>query len=128
MFRFAKTLSRTTATPLIQYVVRRSLAKEIKFGSDARVLMLQGVDILADAVAVTMGPKVSFNIFLKLTKKNDFCIFRDEMLFLNKVGVHQKLLKMVLQLLKESNLKINFKILVLNLFKMLQIIRMKKPV
>jgi len=62
MFRFAKTLSRT-ATPLIQHVVRRSLAKEIKFGSDARVLMLQGVDILADAVAVTMGPKVSFNIF-----------------------------------------------------------------
>ncbi len=64
MFRFAKTLSRTTATPLIQHVVRRSLAKEIKFGSDARVLMLQGVDILADAVAVTMGPKVSLNIFL----------------------------------------------------------------
>jgi len=128
MFRFAKTLSRTAATPLIQHVVRRSLAKEIKFGSDARVLMLQGVDILADAVAVTMGPKVSFNIFFKLTKKNDFRIFRDEMLFLNKVGVHQKLLKMVLQLLKESNLKINFKILVLNLFKMLQIIRMKKPV
>ncbi len=60
MFRFAKTLSRTT--PLIQHVVRRSLAKEIKFGSDARVLMLQGVDILADAVAVTMGPKVNFII------------------------------------------------------------------
>jgi chaperonin GroEL len=59
MYRFAKTLSRTT-TPFIQHVVRRSLAKEIKFGSDARVLMLQGVDILADAVAVTMGPKVDF--------------------------------------------------------------------
>jgi hypothetical protein len=59
MFRFAQTLSRTS-TPLIQHVVRRSLAKEIKFGADARVLMLQGVDILADAVAVTMGPKVSF--------------------------------------------------------------------
>ena len=53
MYRFAKTLSRTS-TPLIQHVVRRSLAKEIKFGSDARVLMLQGVDILADVVAVTM--------------------------------------------------------------------------
>lgn len=33
-------------------------AKELKFGPDARVGMLQGVDILADAVAVTMGPKV----------------------------------------------------------------------
>ncbi|CAF3423383.1 unnamed protein product [Rotaria sp. Silwood1] len=57
MYRFAKTLSRTAATPLIQHVVRRSLAKEIKFGADARALMLQGVDILADAVAITMGPK-----------------------------------------------------------------------
>ena len=33
-------------------------AKELKFGADARIGMLQGVDILADAVAVTMGPKV----------------------------------------------------------------------
>ena len=32
--------------------------KELKFGPDARVAMLQGVDKLADAVAVTMGPKV----------------------------------------------------------------------
>lgn len=59
MYRFAKTISRTTS-PLIQHVVRRSLAKDIKFGNEARVLMLQGVDILADAVAVTMGPKVCF--------------------------------------------------------------------
>lgn len=61
MYRFAKTLSRTTS-PLIQHVVRRSLAKDIKFGSDARVLMLQGVDILADAVGVTMGPKVNIRL------------------------------------------------------------------
>ena len=33
------------------------MAKEVKFGSDARVLMAQGVDILADAVAATLGPK-----------------------------------------------------------------------
>lgn len=32
-------------------------AKDIRFGADVRSLMLQGVDILADAVAVTMGPK-----------------------------------------------------------------------
>ena len=36
----------------------RGYAKDIKFGADARALMLQGVDLLADAVAVTMGPKV----------------------------------------------------------------------
>merc|ERR1719230_476002 len=31
--------------------------KDIKFGVDARALMLQGVDKLADAVQVTLGPK-----------------------------------------------------------------------
>lgn len=36
---------------------RRGTAKDIKFGADARAQMLTGVDILADAVAVTMGPK-----------------------------------------------------------------------
>ncbi len=32
-------------------------AKEVKFGVDARARMLRGVDILADAVKVTLGPK-----------------------------------------------------------------------
>ncbi len=33
------------------------MAKELKFGTDARALILQGADILADAVKVTLGPK-----------------------------------------------------------------------
>ncbi len=32
-------------------------AKEVKFSTDARTKMLRGVDILADAVKVTLGPK-----------------------------------------------------------------------
>ena len=32
-------------------------AKEVRFGTDARARMLRGVDILADAVKVTLGPK-----------------------------------------------------------------------
>ena len=32
-------------------------AKEVKFGADARNLMVKGVNILADAVKVTLGPK-----------------------------------------------------------------------
>jgi len=32
-------------------------AKEVKFGGDARTLMAQGVNILANAVKVTLGPK-----------------------------------------------------------------------
>jgi len=32
-------------------------AKDVKFGDDARVLMLEGVNVLANAVKVTLGPK-----------------------------------------------------------------------
>ena len=43
---------------------RRSYAaKDLQFGAEARQHMLQGVDILADAVAITMGPKVLFILF-----------------------------------------------------------------
>jgi chaperonin GroEL len=33
------------------------MAKEVKFGTDARNRMLRGVNVLADAVKVTLGPK-----------------------------------------------------------------------
>ncbi|VDK71239.1 unnamed protein product [Litomosoides sigmodontis] len=45
---------------LVSRSVRSSLryyAKDVKFGADGRASMLYGVDTLADAVAVTMGPK-----------------------------------------------------------------------
>jgi len=32
-------------------------AKEVRFGEEARHKMLRGVNILADAVSVTLGPK-----------------------------------------------------------------------
>ncbi|NCO45599.1 MAG: chaperonin GroEL, partial [Vibrio sp.] len=32
-------------------------AKDVKFGNDARIKMLEGVNTLADAVKVTLGPK-----------------------------------------------------------------------
>src|SRR5690242_15598499 len=32
-------------------------AKDVKFGADAREKLLRGVDVLADAVRVTLGPK-----------------------------------------------------------------------
>ena len=51
-------LLRSTANKCLRAVCcSRGMAKDIKFGCDARTLMLQGVDILADDVAVTMGPK-----------------------------------------------------------------------
>ena len=39
-------------------------ANDLKFGQEARINMLKGVDVLADAVAVTMGPKVSLKSVL----------------------------------------------------------------
>ncbi|KAM4698330.1 60 kDa heat shock protein, mitochondrial [Rhinophrynus dorsalis] len=48
------------ARPLSRFwtqLATRDYAKDVKFGAEARALMLQGVDLLADAVAVTMGPK-----------------------------------------------------------------------
>src|SRR6266550_2595550 len=32
-------------------------AKEVRFGGDARARMIRGVDLLADSVKVTLGPK-----------------------------------------------------------------------
>ncbi|RKK01329.1 hypothetical protein EBE87_27535, partial [Pseudoroseomonas wenyumeiae] len=32
-------------------------AKEVRFGDDARKRMIRGVDVLSDAVKVTLGPK-----------------------------------------------------------------------
>lgn len=49
--------ARSQAPRLLQK--RNFAAKELKFGPEARGAMLAGVDILTDAVAVTMGPKVS---------------------------------------------------------------------
>lgn len=52
------------------------MAKLIKHGSEGREQVLKGVDILADAVKVTLGPKV-------------------EMYLLSNHSVHRKLPKTV---------------------------------
>jgi len=41
----------------LTYVPSANFGKEIKFGTDARALMLEGADLLADAVQVTLGPR-----------------------------------------------------------------------
>ena len=41
---------------------RNYAAKDVKFGVEARALMLKGVEELADAVKVTMGPKVIYHL------------------------------------------------------------------
>lgn len=55
----ARSISRTASQKLSSTVSRRNYAshKELKFGVDGRASLLRGVDILANAVAVTLGPK-----------------------------------------------------------------------
>ncbi|AES61894.1 putative chaperonin Cpn60/TCP-1 family, groEL-like apical domain, groEL-like equatorial [Medicago truncatula] len=65
MYRFASSLAskariaRSNANQIGSRVAwsRNYAAKEIKFGVEARALMLKGVEELAEAVKVTMGPK-----------------------------------------------------------------------
>lgn len=61
MYRLPSLLRPTVARHFAP-TLRRNYAKDVKFGADARAMMIQGVDTLADAVAVTMGPKVLYNI------------------------------------------------------------------
>lgn len=48
---------RATARVIGRTAARRGYAKDLRFGVEARALMLQGCDKLADAVQVTLGPK-----------------------------------------------------------------------
>merc|ERR1740138_28904 len=50
-------LGRRAAMPLAAVGARGFAAKDIRHGAEARALMLEGCNRLADAVAVTMGPK-----------------------------------------------------------------------
>uniref|UniRef100_A0A1A9VNR0 Heat shock protein 60 n=1 Tax=Glossina austeni TaxID=7395 RepID=A0A1A9VNR0_GLOAU len=54
MFRLPVTLACSRITSQLAV---RGYAKDVKMGPEVRAMMLQGVDVLADAVAVTMGPK-----------------------------------------------------------------------
>lgn len=48
---------RNTLSKQIVSAGRKCFAKDVRFGTEARALMLEGVDMLADAVQVTLGPR-----------------------------------------------------------------------
>ena len=55
--RGASAATRAVARHQLKNARSMASGKEIKFGTDGRARMLQGVDLLADAVSVTLGPK-----------------------------------------------------------------------
>ena len=50
------------SVPSIGYQQRAVSSKVVKFGVDGRAKMLEGVNLLADAVQVTLGPKGEYHI------------------------------------------------------------------
>lgn len=57
MFRVAGARAVSQVAARRNFTQVRGFAKDVKFGVEARALMLEGVERLADAVAVTLGPK-----------------------------------------------------------------------
>lgn len=53
----SSSLIRRTGPQVAKAILARGAHKEIKFSNEGRAAMLAGVDILANAVSVTLGPK-----------------------------------------------------------------------
>jgi chaperonin GroEL len=80
-------------------------AKEIKFGSDARNLMLNGVNMLANAVKVTLGPK-GRNIVLDKSYGGP-TITKDGVSVAQEIELENKFENMGAQMVKEVASKTN---------------------
>jgi chaperonin GroEL len=82
-------------------------AKEVKFASDARQRMLRGVDILADAVKVTLGPK-GRNVVIEKSFGAPR-ITKDGVTVANEIELKDKFENMGAQMLREVASKQNDK-------------------
>ncbi|SMN11860.1 Heat shock protein 60 family chaperone GroEL [uncultured Candidatus Thioglobus sp.] len=81
------------------------MAKDIKFGLDARTLMLNGVNILADAVKVTLGPK-GRNVVLDKSFGAPY-ITKDGVTVAQEIELENKFENMGAQMVKEVASKTN---------------------
>ena len=80
-------------------------AKDVKFGNDARVKMLDGVNILADAVKVTLGPK-GRNVVLDKSFGAP-TITKDGVSVAREIELEDKFMNMGAQMVKEVASKAN---------------------
>ena len=80
-------------------------AKDVKFGTDARNLMLEGVNILADAVKVTLGPK-GRNVILDKSFGSPR-ITKDGVSVAKEIELDDKFMNMGAQMVKEVASKTN---------------------
>ena len=80
-------------------------AKDVKFGNDARVKMLAGVNVLADAVKVTLGPK-GRNVVLDKSFGGP-AITKDGVSVAKEIELEDKFENMGAQMVKEVASKAN---------------------
>ena len=80
-------------------------AKDVKFGNDARIKMLKGVNVLADAVKVTLGPK-GRNVILDKSFGAP-TITKDGVFVAREIELEDKFENMGAQMVKEVASKAN---------------------
>src|ERR1700735_510812 len=81
------------------------MAKELRFGKDARGLLLSGVDQLADAVKSTLGPKGRNVILEKITGTP--VVTNDGVTIAREIYLKDQFENMGAQLVKEAAIKTN---------------------
>jgi chaperonin GroEL len=81
------------------------MAKELRFGADARTLLLSGVDQLAEAVKATLGPKGRNVILEKITGSP--VVTNDGVTIAREIHLKNQFENMGAQLVKEAAIKTN---------------------
>jgi chaperonin GroEL len=81
------------------------MAKELRFGEDARMLLLAGVDKLAEAVKSTLGPKGRNVILEKITGSP--VVTNDGVTIAREIHLRNQFENMGAQLVKEAAIKTN---------------------
>src|SRR5437764_1578206 len=81
------------------------MAKELRFGADARALLLAGVDQLAEAVKSTLGPKGRNVILEKITGSP--VVTNDGVTIAREIHLKNQFENMGAQLVKEAAIKTN---------------------
>jgi chaperonin GroEL len=81
------------------------MAKELRFGEDARMLLLAGVDKLAEAVKSTLGPKGRNVILEKITGSP--VVTNDGVTIAREIHLRDQFENMGAQLVKEAAIKTN---------------------
>ncbi|XP_017105506.2 heat shock protein 60A [Drosophila bipectinata] len=83
----------------------RTYAKDIRFGSEARNLLLQGVNVMANAVATTLGPK-GRNVLIEQLLVSPK-ITKDGITVANNVEMHDRRRNLGVQLIRQATNKTN---------------------